>query len=82
MSKQTSIKQTGSLSENQRIIDSYDYLANAASASDCTGLIPSAPASDAELASYEAIYHYQPPAVPKRELPNAGHKKDRPADPI
>ena len=26
--------------ENQRIIDSYDYLTNAASSQDCTGLIP------------------------------------------
>ena len=25
---------------NQKIIDSYDYLSNAASAQDCTGLIP------------------------------------------
>ena len=30
---------------NQKIIDSYDYLANSASTQDCTGLIPSAPQS-------------------------------------
>ena len=29
--------------KNQKIIDSYDYLANAASTQDCTGLIPAAP---------------------------------------
>ncbi len=49
---------------NQKLIDAYDYLTNAASAQDCTGLIPSAPASDAELESYEAIYKYQPPEIP------------------
>ena len=26
---------------NEQLIDSYDYLSNAASAQDCTGLIPS-----------------------------------------
>lgn len=30
----------------------------ASSASDCTGLIPSLPQSEAELESYEALYHY------------------------
>ena len=45
--------------ENQRIIDSYDYLANAASTQDCTGLIPSAPVSETELEAYEELYKYQ-----------------------
>ena len=31
--------------ENQSLIDSYDYMAGAASAGDCTGLIPAAPVS-------------------------------------
>jgi len=44
--------------KNQKIIDSYDYLANAASTQDCTGLIPAAPTSKAELESYE-----EPPKV-------------------
>ena len=39
---------------NQKIIDSYDYLSNAASAQDCTGLIPE---------SYEEVYHYRPPKI-------------------
>lgn len=47
--------------ENQKIIDSYDYLSNAASSQDCTGLIPSEPVSDAELESYEDLYHFLPP---------------------
>ena len=48
---------------NQEIIDSFDYLSNAASTQDCTGLIPSAPQSKAELESYEEVYHYQPPKI-------------------
>ncbi|MCI8583838.1 MAG: hypothetical protein HFH13_12010 [Dorea sp.] len=50
--------------ENQRIIDSYDYLSNAASTQDCTGLIPSAPLNEEELESYNALYKYQPPKIP------------------
>lgn len=53
-------------SQNQRVIDSYDYLANAASAQDCTGLIPSAPQNAAELQSYEAVYSYRPPKPGKQ----------------
>lgn len=51
--------------KNQKIIDSYDYLANAASTQDCTGLIPSAPTSKAELESYEQVYNFEPP-TPKK----------------
>lgn len=32
------------------------------SAGDCTGLIPSAPSSDAELEAYEQLYHFIQPA--------------------
>lgn len=46
---------------NQDIIDSYDYLSNAASAQDMTGLIPSEPVSVEELESYEDLYHFLPP---------------------
>lgn len=53
--------------DQKRIIDSYDYLANSASANDCTGLIPSAPQSRAELESYEEVYAFVPPEVPKKE---------------
>ena len=49
--------------KNQEIIDSYDYLANAASTQDCTGLIPSAPLSSEELESYQDVYNYQPPKL-------------------
>ena len=47
---------------NQELIDSYDYLSGAASSQDCTGLIPSAPLSEAELDSYEELYPFLPPA--------------------
>lgn len=46
--------------DNQRIIDSYDYLGKAASSTDCTGLIPAKPTNSAELESYEALYPYCP----------------------
>ena len=57
-------EKNSAVKENQRIIDSYDYLANAASTQDCTGLIPSAPLNKAELESYDAIYKFQAPEVP------------------
>lgn len=52
-----------SISDKQKLIDSYDYLSNAASSLDCTGLIPVAPTTDAELESYESVYHYLPPKI-------------------
>lgn len=35
------------------------------SATDCTGLIPALPATDSEIASYEALYHFLPKAKEK-----------------
>ena len=52
-----------SATSNQEIIDSCDFLSNAASTQDCTGLIPSGPMNEDELESYEAVYHYQPPRL-------------------
>ena len=51
-------------SENQKTIDSFDYLQNAASVNDCTGLIPSLPTSEEELESYLDVYEYLPPHHP------------------
>lgn len=56
-------KSTDKRKTNQEIIDSFDYLSNAASSQDCTGLIPSEPSSKAELESYEDVYHYLPPVI-------------------
>lgn len=53
--------------ENEKIIDSYDYLANAASSQDCTGLIPANPPSEDMINSYEDVYHFEPPQIkPKK----------------
>ena len=46
--------------EKKQSVDDYDYLSNAASAMDCTGLIPSLPQNDEELESYNDIYQFQP----------------------
>lgn len=48
---------------NKELIDDYDYLTNAASTMDCTGLIPSLPQSEEELDSYNDIVQYMPPTV-------------------
>ena len=54
---------------NQELIDSYDYLATAASSHDCTGLIPSAPLNPAELDSYEELYPFLPPVSSANDAP-------------
>ena len=41
--------------ENERIIDDFDYLSNAASAQECTGLIPFLPTSEEELEAYNDV---------------------------
>ena len=55
---------------NQEIIDSCDFLSNAASTQDCTGLIPSGPVNEDELEAYEAVYHYQPPRLSLKNTQN------------
>ena len=52
---------------NEQLIDSYDYLSNAASAQDCTGLIPSVVKDVDELEAYNELYHYRPPQTKKRQ---------------
>lgn len=49
--------------KNQKLIDDFDYLSNAASTQDCTGLIPSLPTSGEELDSYNDVYQYLPPVI-------------------
>ena len=61
MKKDTHLK--SDIPDNQEIIDSYDFMSNAASTQDCTGLIPAGPVDEEELESYEAVYHYQPPKI-------------------
>lgn len=57
----TKKKQHSVLKNNEDLSDSYDYLTNAASSQDCTGLIASAPESCEELEAYEELYHFLPP---------------------
>ena len=49
--------------ENEKLIDDYDYLSNAASARDCTGLIPFLPTSEEELEAYNDVYQFEPPVI-------------------
>lgn len=48
--------------KNDEIIDRYDYLANAASMQDATGLIPANPFPDV-MEVYEDVFHYEPPKI-------------------
>lgn len=41
-----------------------DYLASAASARDCTGLIQIPPQNEDEVENYEELYPYLPPTPP------------------
>lgn len=50
--------------ENIKIIETYDYLGKACSATDCTGLIPFAPEDLEQLDSYESLYPHMPAAAP------------------
>lgn len=47
-------------------IPEYDYL-KTASAQDCTGLIPAAPADKDELENYEELYPFLPEALEKTD---------------
>lgn len=68
-------RQISKADSNQRLIDAYDYLTNAASCQDCTGLIPSAPASSSELEAYEELYHYLPPCANASSIEEASGKE-------
>ena len=48
---------------NAEIIDSFNYLGNAASSMDCTGLIPFAHNTESELEDYEEIYQFGSPSI-------------------
>ncbi len=54
--------------ENQKIIDQFDYLKNAACVTDCTGLIPTSPETSSERDSYKDLLQYEPPVIkPERK---------------
>lgn len=48
--------------ENEKTIDRYDYLANAASVQENTGLIPANPYPEA-MEVYEEVFHFEPPKI-------------------
>ena len=60
---------------NNEIIDSYDYLSNAASMQDMTGLIPSAPTSPEELESYGEVYGFLPPTILSDDYKDGSHDR-------
>ncbi len=53
----------------------FDYLTNAASACDCTGLIPANTAIEGAAESYQEVYAYQPPKIVKK-TPDEISEKD------
>ena len=53
------------ISDPKGLDKDFDYLTNAASACDCTGLIPANPERDGALESYQEVYAYQPPKIVK-----------------
>lgn len=44
--------------KKKEIQNSFDDFADACSATDCTGLIPSLPSSEEELEAYEEMYRF------------------------
>lgn len=50
--------------DDKEIIDHYDYMANAASTTDATGLIPANPFPDV-VEMYEDVFHFEPPKIKK-----------------
>ena len=56
----------------EKLIDDYDYLSNAASSTDYTGLIPSLPQNEAELKSYNDICQFLPSSK-SRPKPSKSH---------
>ena len=61
--KEAKKKQTASYTDLMGLDKDFDYLTNACSACDCTGLIPANPMEDGALDSYQDVYAYQPPKI-------------------
>ncbi|MCD8230571.1 MAG: hypothetical protein LUD14_01885 [Clostridiales bacterium] len=49
--------------KKQNIADDYDYIGQAASATEQTGLMPTAAQSESEKESYRMLYPYPPPLL-------------------
>ncbi|MCD8148002.1 MAG: hypothetical protein LUD01_06000 [Clostridiales bacterium] len=53
--------------QNKNPEDGCDYLGQSASATEQTGLIPSAPLERSEIEAYRMMYPYPPPLVKKED---------------
>ena len=67
-------------SKKQRSSTDWDIDIQSCSATDCTGLIPALPETDAELEHYQELYHYLPDStrslesiLPDRQCLNTDH---------
>ena len=49
---------------NEEIDENIFEMCNICSTTDCTGLIQIVPRTQAELESYEELYHFRPPFLP------------------
>ena len=50
---------------NEEIDENIFEMCNICSPTDCTGLIQIVPRTQAELESYEELYHFRPPFLPR-----------------
>lgn len=48
--------------KNKDFFDRYDYLVNAASMHEATGLIPANPSPD-DMEAYEELFRFEPPKI-------------------
>lgn len=63
-----------SSSKKQRSSTDWDIDIQSCSATDCTGLIPALPETDAELEHYQELYHYLPDS-PDQAADDSDHYK-------
>ena len=61
-------------SKKQLSSTDWDIDIQSCSATDCTGLIPALPETDAELEHYQELYHYLPDS-PERAADGSDHYK-------
>ena len=61
-------------SKRQLSSTDWDIDIQSCSATDCTGLIPALPETDAELEHYQELYHYLPDS-PERAADGSDHYK-------
>ena len=58
--------QTSNSKQRDKELEESFEICNAASTTDCTGLVFVSPHSDSEWDSYVEVYHFQPVAVTKK----------------